>query len=70
MNIKYLSVLFNYTYKIHLVLSPVVETIWKMQIAAFQDLFAKYQDTETSPATEPLEKVIIRLSQPYTVSIR
>ena len=42
------------------------ERIWKMQIAAFSELYAKYEDTETSPATEPLEKVILRLEQPYT----
>lgn len=42
------------------------ENLWKMQIAAFQDLYAKYKDTETSPATEPLEKVVMRLEQPYT----
>ena len=42
------------------------ENLWKMQIAAFQDLYAKYQDHETSPATETLEKTILRLEQPYT----
>ena len=42
------------------------ENLWKMQIAAFQDLYAKYQDTENSPATETLEKTIMRLEQPYT----
>ena len=42
------------------------ENLWKMQIAAFQDLYAKYQDTETSPTTEPFEKVVMRLEQPYT----
>ena len=42
------------------------ERIWKMQIAAFSELYAKYEDTETSPATEPLVKVIMRLEQPYT----
>ena len=42
------------------------ENLWKMQIVAFQDLYAKYQDTETSPATEPLEKTIMRLEQPFT----
>lgn len=42
------------------------ERIWKMQIAAFSELYAKYEDTETSPATEHLEKVIMRLKQPYT----
>ena len=42
------------------------EKLWKMQTVAFQDLYAKYQDTETSPATEPLEKVVMRLEQPFT----
>lgn len=42
------------------------ENLWRMQIAAFKDLYAKYQDAETSPFTEPLEKVIMRLSQPDT----
>lgn len=42
------------------------ENLWKMQIVAFQDLYAKYQDPETSPATETLEKTMTRLEQPYT----
>lgn len=42
------------------------ENIWKIQIAAFSDLYAKYQDPETSPATETLEKTIMRLEQSYT----
>lgn len=42
------------------------ENLWKMQIAAFQDLYSKYQDTETSPATETLEKTMTRLEQLYT----
>lgn len=37
-----------------------------MQIAAFSDLYAKYQDPGTSPATETLEKTIMRLEQSYT----
>ena len=41
------------------------ENLWKMQIVA-QDLYAKYQDLETSPATETLEKTMTRLEQPYT----
>lgn len=45
------------------------ERIWKMQITAFSELYAKYEDTETSPATEPLEKVIMRLEQPYITII-
>lgn len=42
------------------------ENLWKMQIVAFQDLYAKYQDSETSPATETLEMTMTRLEQPYT----
>ena len=42
------------------------EKLWKMQITAFQDLYAYYHDIETSPATETLEKNIIRLEQLYT----
>lgn len=42
------------------------EFIWKMQVEAFSKLYEKYQDTETSPATEPVEKVIMRLKQPFT----
>ena len=42
------------------------ENLWKMQIVAFQDLYAKYQDPETSPATETLDKIIMRLEQPFT----
>lgn len=42
------------------------DKIWKMQVEAFMSLYEKYQDTDTSPATEPLEKVIWRLEQPNT----
>lgn len=42
------------------------EQLWKMQIDAFRDLYDKYKDTETSPAAEPLEKVLMRLKQPST----
>lgn len=42
------------------------EFIWKMQVEAFSDLYEKYQDTDTSPATEPLEKVLFRIQQPST----
>lgn len=40
--------------------------IWNMQKEAFAELFEKYQDFETSPAAEPLEKTIFRLKQPET----
>lgn len=42
------------------------ELLWEMQVKAFQGLYAKYQDTETSPATEKIDKIIMRLEQPFT----
>lgn len=42
------------------------EKLWKMQVKAFEDLYKKYQDTETSPATEGIEKIQMRLRQSYT----
>mgnify|MGYP006967196055 CR=1 FL=1 len=38
------------------------EDLWKLQTRAFMDLYERYQDTETSPATEKLEKIIMRLN--------
>ena len=40
--------------------------LWEMQVRAFLDLYEKYQDTETSPATESVDKIIMRLNQPFT----
>ena len=42
------------------------EEIWKMQKSAFAELFEKYKDFDTSPANEPLDKVILRLRQTFT----
>lgn len=42
------------------------ETIWQMQKAAFMEMLEKYKDYETSPANEPLEKTVKRLSSPST----
>lgn len=42
------------------------EQLWEMQVEAFMELYHKYRDTETSPATEPLDKTIMRLKQPFT----
>lgn len=42
------------------------EKLWKMQVEAFQGLYEKYQDTETSPATEKIDKILMRLNQPFT----
>ena len=40
--------------------------LWEMQVKAFLDLYEKYQDTETSPATESVDKILMRLNQPFT----
>lgn len=42
------------------------EKLWSMQKAAFQDLYDKYQDAETNPALEPVDKIVMRLNQPFT----
>lgn len=42
------------------------EKLWKMQVNAFKGLYEKYQDTETSPATEKIDKIIMRLNQSFT----
>ncbi len=42
------------------------EELWKMQIEAFQSLYEKYQDVETSPATEDIDKIQMRLNQSFT----
>ncbi len=44
-----------------------IETIWKMQTEAFRELYEKYQDTETSPATEPVEKIVKRFNMEGSV---
>lgn len=42
------------------------EELRKMQIAAFQELYERYQDTETNPGAENVDKVRMRLEQPFT----
>ena len=42
------------------------ENLWKMQVEAFLDLYEKYQDAETSPATEKIDKIVMRLNQSFT----
>lgn len=42
------------------------ELIWRMQVAAFKSLLEKYEDFDTNPGNEPLEKVLARLEQPFT----
>ena len=43
-----------------------VETLWKMQVRSFAELLNKYQDYETNPANESVDKVIGRLQQDST----
>ena len=43
-----------------------LDTILQMQKEAFSELYAKYQDTETSPATEKYENILFRFNQPET----
>ena len=43
-----------------------LNTILQMQKEAFAELYGKYQDTETSPATEIYEKILFRFNQPET----
>lgn len=38
----------------------------KMQTEAFRELLDKYQDYDTSPANEAVEKVLFRLQQEFT----
>ncbi|MBH5316465.1 GNAT family N-acetyltransferase [Paenibacillus sp. GSMTC-2017] len=41
-------------------------TIHEMQIKAFKPLLEKYQDYETSPANETIDKIITRINQSIT----
>lgn len=42
------------------------QQLQEMQVKSFQKLLDKYQDYDTSPANEPLEKMITRLDQKDT----
>lgn len=42
------------------------ELNWQLQIEAFKELLDKYQDYDTNPGNEPIDKVIMRLKQPFT----
>ncbi len=42
------------------------QTIWEMQVKSFQKLLDKYQDFETSPASETVDNVRRRLEQENT----
>ena len=40
--------------------------LWQMQLESFQSLLDKYQDYDTNPASEPIDKIINRLKQEET----
>lgn len=40
--------------------------LWQMQLESFQSLLDKYQDYDTNPASEPIDKIIYRLKQKET----
>ena len=42
------------------------EIIHAMQIKSFMPLLEKYQDYETSPVNEPIEKIINKINQSFT----
>lgn len=42
------------------------DTIWNMQIEAFADLLAKYEDYDISPGNESLERIEQKIQQPCT----
>lgn len=43
-----------------------IETVWKMQVEAFSELLEKYQDYDTNPGAENMDKVIAKFEQPWT----
>ena len=46
--------------------SKDAEIIHTMQIKSFMPLLEKYQDYETSPVNEPIEKIIDKINQSFT----
>ncbi len=40
--------------------------LWQLQVESFQSLLDKYQDYDTNPASEPIDKIINRLKQEET----
>ena len=46
--------------------SKDAEVIHAMQIKSFMPLLEKYQDYETSPVNEPIEKIIDKINQSFT----
>jgi len=44
-----------------------LETVWRMQIAAFSELLDRYQDYDLSPGAEPVDKIVARYEMPGSV---
>ena len=42
------------------------QQLWKMQKKSFAELLNRYQDYDTSPANESVDKIYARLQQPFT----
>jgi len=42
------------------------EIIHEMQVKSFMPLLEKYQDYETSPVNEPIEKIIAKINESFT----
>lgn len=42
------------------------QTLWKMQVESFSELYERYRDAETSPACEGVERTEARLAMPET----
>lgn len=45
---------------------PDAELLHKMQVKAFMPLLQKYEDYDTNPANETVERILQRLEQPFT----
>ena len=41
-------------------------TLWQMQIEAFATLLDRYEDYDTNPGNETVERVLLRIMQPVT----
>ena len=41
-----------------------LETVWRMQLAAFSELLDRYQDYDISPGAEPIDNIIARFKMP------
>ena len=44
-----------------------IEQLWKMQVEAFQELLDRYQDYDTNPASEGVDRIRERYDQPDSV---